>query len=226
MAGMKRPRICAVITTTDPRAIKAVEPLVDLFEIRIDHVGKAWPALARKLNRPWIACNRSVSEGGLWEESEEGRIEELLKAVELGASMVDIEIGTTRLAQAIPLIKGRASCLLSFHDFRGTPPLDGLKEIVHRQLAAGADICKVVTTANDPDDNLTVLQLLAQFPRVRLVSFAMGNLGLVSRILCPLAGGDFTYASIERDRESAPGQMTVGELVKIYQMVGAWETES
>ncbi len=223
---MERPRICAVIITSDLQAIRQVEPFVDLFEIRIDHVGDAWPALANQLNRPWIACNRSVNEGGLWEESEERRIEELLKAVELGASIVDIEIGTTKLAQAMPLIKPRASCLLSFHDFQGTPPLDDLKEIVQRQLSAGADICKVVTTANSPDDNLTVLQLIAQFPDVRLVSVAMGTLGLTSRILCPLAGGYFTYASTERDKESAPGQITVNELMQIYQMVGAWAIES
>jgi len=222
---VKRPRICAVIITSDLEAIRQVEPFVDLFEIRIDHVGDVWPELANQLNRPWIACNRSINEGGLWEESEEGRIEELLKAMEFGASIVDIEIGTSKLAQALPLIKGRASCLLSFHNFQGTPPLDELKEIVQRQIGAGADICKVVTTANSPDDNLTVLQLIAQFPGIRMVSVAMGNLGLTSRILCPLVGGDFTYASIDRDKESAPGQMTVGELVKIYQMVGAWGIE-
>ena len=147
-------------------------------------------------------------------------------AVELGASIVDIEIGTTKLTPAMNLIKGRASCLVSHHDFQGTPPIEGLEEIVRREISAGADICKVVTTANSPDDNLTMLQLIARFPQVRLVSLAMGNLGLASRILCPMAGGDFTYASIERDKESAPGQITVSELVKIYQMVGAWGTET
>ena len=221
---MKRPRICAVIISDDPAAIREVELFVDLFEIRIDHVGDGWPALARQFNKPWIACNRGINDGGLSQQSEAGRIEELLKAVELGASIVDIEIGTTKLPQAITLIKPRAKCLLSFHDFEGTPHLYVLREIVQRQIDAGADICKVVTTAQRPDDNLTVLQLMAHFPQVPIVSLAMGNLGLASRILCPLAGGDFTYASIERDKESAPGQMTVSELRNIYQMVGEWSS--
>ncbi len=220
MVSMKRPRICAVIITEDLEAIRQVEPFVDLLEVRIDHVGDAWPVLVNQLNRPWIACNRGINEGGLWQGGEEARLEELLKAVELGASLVDIEIGTTKLAQAISLIQPRAQCLVSFHDFQGTPPLNDLKEMVAQQLDAGADICKVVTTANSPDDNLTVLRLMARFPGVRMVSLAMGNMGLVSRILCPLAGGDFTYASIERDKESAPGQLTVSELREIYQMVG------
>jgi len=94
-----------------------------------------------------------------------------------------------------------------------------MREIVHRQLAAGADICKVVTTAQRFEDNLTVLQLIAESPKARKVSFAMGPLGLTSRVLCPLVGGDFTYASIEKGKESAPGQIAVRELRKIYEVM-------
>ncbi|GAI14971.1 unnamed protein product, partial [marine sediment metagenome] len=108
----------------------------------------------------------------------------------------------------------------SFHDLERTPPLDEMKEIVQRQLKAGADICKMVTTAQGFEDNLTVLQLISEFPGVRLVSFAMGALGSMSRVLCPLVGGDFTYASIEKGKESAQGQITVRDLLKIYEMVG------
>ncbi len=70
----------------------------------------------------------------------------------------------------------------------------------------------MVTTARSLEDNLTVLRLISEFPGVRLVSFAMGPLGVVSRVLCPLVGGDFTYASIEKGKESAQGQITVRDL--------------
>lgn len=216
---MRRPRICAVITSNDLETIRQVEPWVDLFEVRIDHIGDGWQSLAKQLNQPWIACNRIASEGGRWQQSEDERIEELLKAVELGASMIDIELATASLDKVIPLIKPRAQCLLSFHDLTGTPPLSEMQKIIRRQLDTGADLCKVVTTANRAEDNLTVLQLVANFPKVRVVSFAMGTLGLISRILCPLVGGDFTYASIEPGKESAPGQLTVTELRKIYGLV-------
>ena len=69
------------------------------------------------------------------------------------------------------------------------------------------------------EDNLTVLQLISEFPRIRIVSLAMGPLGVASRVLCPLVGGDFTYASIGPGKESAPGQITVGELRKLYEMM-------
>ena len=216
---MKRPRICAVIVNSDPEAIREVEPLVDLFEVRIDLIGDSWQELAKQLNRPWIACNRSPDEGGKGDKDETRRIEELVKATELGAEIIDIELETRDLGKAVTKIKNRAKCLLSFHDWKGTPSLDKMKEMVQRQLTAGADICKVITTARSSDDNLAVLQLIADFPQTRVVSFAMGPLGFASRVLCPLVGGDFTYASIEKGRESAPGQITVTDLRKLYEMM-------
>lgn len=216
---MNRPRICAVIVSQDPAAVKKVEPLVDLFEVRIDLVGNGWQEVAKQLNQPWIACNRRADEGGSWERSEAGRVEELLKAAELGADIVDLELSTEGLAQTIPLIKPRSKCLLSCHYVNGTPPYKELRETVQRQLSAGADICKVVTTAHSFEDNITVLQLIPEFPSARVVAFAMGQSGLVSRVLCPVVGGDFTYASTEKGAESAAGQITAVGLRKIYEML-------
>jgi len=217
---MKRPRICAVIINDDLEAIKEVEPFVDLFEVRIDLIGDGWQELVKQFKKPWIGCNRRVDEGGGWEGDEASRVEKLLEANELEADIIDLELRTTNLKQAMELIKKRAKCLLSFHELRGTPPLNSMREIVQRQLEAGADVCKVVTTAQRVEDNLTVLQLISEFPQTRIVALAMGPLGFASRVLCPLVGGDFTYASIEPGKESASGQITVRELRKLYGMVG------
>jgi len=214
-----RPRICVVIVDSDLAAVREAEQFADLLELRIDLVGEGWQELAGQLNKPWIACNRRAAEGGQWGRGEVERVDELLKAIELGADIIDIELGTVDLAEAVPLIKKRARCLVSFHDLKGTPPVDSLRGIIQGQSAAGADICKVVTTAQTFEDNITVLQLIPEFPDTRIVSFAMGPLGVISRVLCPLVGGDFTYASVEKGRESAPGQITVRDLRKLYGMV-------
>lgn len=216
---MNRPRICAVMVNSDLAAARRVAADIDLFEVRLDLIGDSWPEVARQLNQPWIATNRIVSQGGRWPGSEAERIDRLLEASHLGADIVDIELETKNLKEAVSLIKKKTKCLLSYHELNGTPPLDELKDIVRRQQAAGADICKVVTTARRFDDNLTVLQLITEFPQASLVALAMGPLGLVSRVLCPLVGGYFTYASIEPGKESAPGQITVADLIKIYQML-------
>ena len=214
-----KPRICAVITDKDPEAIREVEPLVELFEVRIDLIGNGWQEVAKKLSKPWIACNRTIPEGGNWQQSEARRKEELLYAIQLGADMVDIELETKNLERVVSLIKKEARCILSFHDFEKTPPLGKLKEIVDRQLALGADICKVVTTAQTSEDNLTVLELITEFSGTSLIAFAMGPLGLPSRILCPMVGGEFSYAAIKKGKESAPGQLSVTELRRLYEMV-------
>ncbi len=219
MSVMKKPKICAIIVDNNLRTIREVEPFVELFEVRIDLVGERWQDLASQLRKPWIATNRSASEGGRWQDNEARRIEQLLQAVELGANIVDIELGTKNLENILKLIKKRTKCLLSFHNVEKTPPLDEMKEIVEKQLKAGADICKIVTTAKTLEDNLAVLQLISEFPGVRIVSFAMGPLGGMSRVLCPLLGSDFTYASIEKGKESAEGQITVSDLAKIYELI-------
>jgi len=216
---MKRPKICAVIVNNDIEAVRNVEPLVDLFEVRIDLIGDGWQELAKSVKKPWIATNRRAAEGGGWQGSESERIKELRDAVELRPAIVDIELATENLGEIISQVKKRARCLLSYHNLDATPPIEKMREIVQKQLSSGADICKVVTTAQKFEDNLSVLQLISDFPKARVISFAMGALGYVSRILCPLVGGEFIYASSEVGKESASGQITVRDLRKIYEVL-------
>jgi len=216
---MNKVKLCASIIGTDIAAIKKIEPIVDLFEVRIDLIGDKWMEVARQLKKPWIACNRMVEEGGKWEGNEARRIERLLQAVELGAKIVDIEYNAKNVDNIIRLIKKRAECLLSFHDFQKTPSLDVLKQIVNKELKAGADICKVVTTAQTFEDNLAVMRLFSEFPGIKMVAFAMGTQGFLSRVMAPLIGAYFTYGAVQKGVESAPGQLPVSDMLAVYEMV-------
>lgn len=216
---MKRARICAAIVNNDISLIKENEHDVDLFEVRIDLIGAQWLDLVKLLKKPWIACNRSEDEGGNGSPDLIKREEELLWAAETGACIVDLEYRTKNLSEIVPQIKARTKCLLSFHDLVGTPSYEILVGIVEGQIKAGADYCKVVTTAQVFEDNLTVLKLIKAFPEVKLTAMAMGDEGRVSRILGPLAGGYLTYASLASGNESAPGQMTVKELRRTYELL-------
>ncbi|OGO30625.1 MAG: hypothetical protein A2Z29_10815 [Chloroflexi bacterium RBG_16_56_11] len=211
-----RPRICATITDADAGSLRKIERLVDLYEVRIDLIGTDWRKVVGHLKKLWIACNRRREEGGRWSGSEPRRIKELLDAIEMGAGIIDIELETPGVEKIIGKIKGRAECLVSYHDSQGTPSPGKLREIIRNELAAGGDICKAATTAYTVQDNLNVLRLMAEFPDNKIVAFAMGEAGQISRILCPLVGGYFTYASVGEGRESAAGQMTVKDLRKIY----------
>ena len=216
---MNNPRLCVSITSKDTQLVKKIAPMVDLFEVRIDLIGRGWQEVAEKLSKPWIACNRKKEEGGRWKGSESARLDELLKAVGMGASIIDIELSTPDVADLVEEIKEDAECLLSYHNVKETPPLVKMKEIVLKQQDAGADICKVVTNAQSLQDNRAVLRLIKEFPQLKIVSFAMGPLGQISRVLSPLAGGYFTYASVAEGKESAAGQMTAGDLRIIYKLL-------
>jgi 3-dehydroquinate dehydratase-1 len=214
----ERPLLCIPIIDNDPVVIKKAETLADLFEVRIDLIGKNWREVLGLLKKPWLACNRRSDEGGKWKGNEEDRIKELVSAVGLGASIVDIELATPGLAKVVNEIKGKAECLISYHNNKETP-VERLHEIVRLQLAAGADICKVVTTARIFTDNVAVLHLIREFPGKKVIAFAMGMGGQLSRVLCPLVGGYFTYASIGQGKESAEGQITAEDLMKVFGML-------
>lgn len=216
---MKKPRICVSIVENNIMAVKTIEPLVDLFEVRIDLIGEGWAELVKNIDKPWIACNRSSSEGGKASLDEVKRVEELIWGANNGACYVDIEYRTENLKDIVPLIKAGSKCLISYHDLIGTPSYDTLVSLVESQLEAGADICKVVTTARSFAENLTVLKLIKNFPDAKLVAFAMGDVGITSRVLCPLVGGYFTYASMAPGMESASGQRTVAELRDLYKYI-------
>jgi 3-dehydroquinate dehydratase-1 len=216
---VKNPLICASITKDDIGSILKIEPEVDMFEVRLDMVGSKWPGLVKQLKKPWIACNRTREEGGKAPLNETERIEELIRAAQAGAGIVDIEYQTKNLKEIVPVIKSRAQCLISYHDVSGTPSFKILAGIIEGQLKAGADICKIVTTAREFADNLTTLKIIREFPEAKIIAFAMGESGQISRILCPLAGGYLTYACIARGQEAASGQLTVNELKELFRYV-------
>ena len=213
---MKKPRICVSIVDSDLGAIKAIEPEVAMFEVRLDLVGPGWPELTKFLRKPWIACNRRPEEGGRGSPDEVKRTGELLRAAEAGACFVDIELQSRNLSEVVPLIKSKAECLISFHDMVETPAYSTLVKIVESQIKAGADLCKIATTAQSLEDNLTLLKLIHYFPETRIIAFAMGDPGRISRILSPLAGGYLTYACLSPGHESATGQIPVKELNELY----------
>jgi 3-dehydroquinate dehydratase len=48
----------------------------------------------------------------------------------------------------------------------------------------------------------------------------MGEKGILSRLFSPILGAAWTYASLSKVKASAPGQLTVGEMKEVWQMLG------
>lgn len=52
--------------------------------------------------------------------------------------------------------------------------------------------------------------------QIPTIGIAMGERGLISRILSPKFGGYLTYGALEADAVSAPGEITVEDLLELY----------
>ena len=111
-----------------------------------------------------------------------------------------------------------AKIIVSNHNFNSTHKPEELDGIFKQALEIGASICKVIGTAIRYEDNLTYLGWLGTHPGN--IAFAMGHLGVPSRVVSALVGGAFTYASARRGEESAQGQPTFAELREIYKSMG------
>ncbi|HEV2119645.1 MAG TPA: type I 3-dehydroquinate dehydratase [Candidatus Bathyarchaeia archaeon] len=223
------PKVCVSISSTDTpellgRAQRAERLSADLVEVRLDKLRSyhGLTKIARAVERPIIGTNRPLSEKGSFDRSEAERLKILMEAVEGGFQYVDLELTTSRLDRIIKTFRDRgAKIILSHHDHFRTPDSAKLTSTLVQLQKFKPDVCKIVTTAQIPEDNLTILSLLkTNHQNSPLVSFAMGRAGVWSRLLAPFYGAHFTYASLERGMETAPGQSTIAELRRIYELLG------
>lgn len=157
----------------------------------------------------------------------------LVAAIKAGASYADIEIEFPKenLKRIKSACEDNGTLLIrSFHDFHGTDSLEALKAVVEKCVYHGADIVKIATTADSPDDAARVLALYddpsclappqtgrhaAPAPETaegRLIAFCMGEAGRASRTECLRKGAPFTYASLSGEEPAAPGQQTAEEM--------------
>lgn len=213
-------KVCIpVVETTMGRAliaIKEVNRWADLIELRVDYLrGVKLELLLENRQKPFIVTNRRKEEGGQYRGEEKKRLGVLREAVDLGADYVDVEFAAERsFLQRLLRYRRGAKVILSFHDFRGTPSIKELQKLFGQMIRLEADVIKIVPFAKSWEDNLSILSLIpfAKERRQEIVAFCMGEKGKISRVFSPFVGAAWTYASINRTRASAPGQLTVREL--------------
>jgi len=195
---------------------KAEENHADFVEVRLDILERKAQLedFTGPVKTPLIATDKS-------KRQEADRQSMLLSAAKSGFKYVDADLQTPKLQNFINQAKALgAKCIVSAHDFHKTPTIQELHRILEREVSSGADVCKIVTTAQAYEDNLTLLQFIKEAPvRKKPVCFAMGPLGRTSRLLSPVFGSFFTFASLERGSETAPGQMTVQEMRAAYELL-------
>jgi len=214
------------------RAESAIKESI-FIELRLDWLEKPSAALpelktflSRRRDVTAIATCRRKSYGGRFTGSLNAELEMLQKSAEAGCQIVDLEIESAEQMSRPQLAKFRAalrasgaSLLISSHDFTRTRRPEGLSQTAKRIEAYQPEFVKVVTTARSLADNLSVLRMVeGESLDVQMVGIAMGEEGLISRVLSPRAGAAFTFASAANGAETAPGQVSARSLLDLYRL--------
>jgi 3-dehydroquinate dehydratase-1 len=187
--------------------VRALEGL-ELAEIRLDAMAE--PELTPQNIRRIFSCRaRLVATCRPGKLGDEKRKECLSLAIDSGAAYVDIEVEAPDSYKMELAEKARAKgckVIVSYHDYRRTPPEAELRQIIRWCFDSGADIAKIACMAQNDGDNARLLGLL-DGSAGKVIVIGMGMKGRVTRIAAPLLGSPFTYASAGGGKETAEGQM-------------------
>jgi 3-dehydroquinate dehydratase/shikimate dehydrogenase len=169
---------------------------------------------------PIIVTCRDLRQGGAIDYPLKLRMDVLAGAVEAGAEFIDCEyenflaIESQELLRRVLSRNPKGRLILSAHDFHGR-----FEDItaLHRRIltVCPSAIPKLVYTAKHINDCFEAFDLLHKTSGERIV-FCMGQSGIISRIVAGKLGSFVTFASIDEESATAPGQLTIREFKELY----------
>ncbi|OYT42546.1 MAG: type I 3-dehydroquinate dehydratase [Candidatus Altiarchaeales archaeon ex4484_43] len=200
----------------------------DIIELRLDCLSEfSGLEKLKDIRKEKIVTCMPSWEGGNFGGQEGERFEILNKAIGF-AEFVTIELRAKKKYRDELIKRAKeigVKVIIAYHDFDSTPERKEIMKILNRERDSRADIAKVAFMANDYKDVLNLMQVLVDKNLdekfgIPIIALSMGKPGRISRVLAPLLGSYLTFASVERGRESAEGQLTVNELRKILKILG------
>ena len=198
--------------------------LSDFLEIRFDFLDRSEiPSsikIIESIKSRSVFTLRSSEQQGKFKGNEFERIKLLKMLYNTNPMLLDVEYDT--IIADYPLknyLKDKSNVLISWHNFFSTPSDEYLEKKIYEMKKFSNNI-KLVTMATNVTDSLRLLNLYSKFKDINLITFAMGDCGILSRILCTFYGSPFTYASLVKS--IAPGQLSVIEMRGIYDRINKY----
>ncbi|MCD8351740.1 MAG: type I 3-dehydroquinate dehydratase [Planctomycetaceae bacterium] len=193
---------------------KAGSEPADAHELLLDSIQEPFDVeeLVKASSRPVVAVCRSRREGGSFQGDDDTRRAILLRAAAAGAAYVEAE------AVDIPHLSGkigRTTLIAALYDFHGTP--DNLIRRIKDLAELPADWVKFCVTCRRPLDSVRTLGAI-QTASKPCIGMAMGDEGLVTRVLGQAYGSRMTYACIGAGYETTPGQPTARDLARVFRV--------
>ena len=218
-------KTCVSIAEQTPAKTKKILKIAlsksDFVEIRLDflkieQIPETLEMIRKDLSR--VVCTlRPKNEGGKFVGNEKERIAIIKLIAEYNPFMLDIEFNTLKKNSSLTkyLKSTKTKLLVSWHDFKKTPSSAELEKKISQMSKFSSNV-KIVSTAKSTDDSTRMLELYIKKGKNNLISFAMGDYGRISRILCLYLGSPYTYVSL--GKAIAPGQFSVDEVKKIINL--------
>ena len=189
----------------------------DMCELRLDLLygkSKNLEALSLGIRSPKIATVRDPEEGGANALPETTRIE-LFEQWLPYCDLVDVEL--RNMGRYSGLVERAAAegkqVIVSFHDFRETPRIERLQEMLDSCGIRENWIFKLATRTPQWEDLETLARFVQRNAGVRIAAMGMGEFGKLSRLVLPRLGSALVYGSIVDT--VAPGLWPVTELARL-----------
>lgn len=231
--GKGMPKICAPILGETEKefvdsATKGKDSIADLFELRIDWYEKVEEiesvlSLLKKVReiigeKPLLFTFRTAKEGGkkaLSKEEYEHLNTKVSQSGFIDLLDVELELGEDLVRRLIlEAHKNGVKVIASNHDFESTPSIEEIQRKLKRMDVLGADILKMAVYPQSKQDVLRLMLATSKMKDTHtekpLITMAMGQEGLISRLSGEIFGSSITFGSITK--ASAPGQISVDSL--------------
>lgn len=220
--------ICVERAGDLPEALERTAEFGDIIELRLDclagaELDKALGSLNHLLHsqkKAFIITLRPAEQGGRREIDSLNRT--LFWLNYLGQeraedALADVEFDVVRvLMEKEGLDWNQVIC--SQHDFSGAQ--FNLEHLYQEMKETPARILKIAVRVLDATECIPVFRLLeqARSDGRDLIAVAMGEAGMVTRILGPSRGSFLTYGALDASRLTAPGQLTAEDLLTLYRV--------
>jgi len=196
-------------------AIGDTDAVIDTARALRDTVGK----------RPVIFTRRALSGGGERIALSDEDVAELYGAVAATRLVDFIDFEMTNDLALVRRVREYTQrhgirLILSYHNLSYTPGHDYLVDRFLEAERLGADVAMVQVMPRNRADVLRLLSATAEADdktRIPLISMSVGPLGSVTRMIGGLFGSWLSYAVGES--ASAPGQIPIGDLVTVYDII-------